>query len=366
MILVVAHNVLKGGGVNIVSSFLEYLQKKNLFVVAVLPNIKIYRDIVEQNDKLKIIWFPTNSFRFIYKFLFLFKIKKIIRIYDVKKVYSLGNIAYKINIPQVVLVQNAFSTLTDYKVWNRFSFFDRFYLKLMQKSILRNLKYASHILVQTKTEKKKLTQYISKLSSISIVPNFLDTSKLGKLSSNNIIFEGSSLKLLFLSKYYPHKNFEILNLICQSIVEKNLPITITLTLDHSKRSDKRILDLLNKYKFIIENIGPIDYKDLASVYSKHHGIFLPTLLESFSGNYIEALYFRKLIFTSDKDFAKEVCNDCAFYFDPYSASSIISQFESVLKYNYLASYKLTNYENRLNELKVLDSNNNNELIFLSI
>jgi hypothetical protein len=366
MILVVAHNVLQGGGVNIVSSFLEYLQKKNLFVIAVLPNIKIYRDIVEQNDKFKIIWFPTNYYRFIYKIIFLFKIKKIIQIYDVKKVYSLGNIAYKINIPQVVLVQNAFSTLTDYRVWNRFSFFDRVYLKLMQKSILRNLKYASHILVQTETEKKKLSQYISKLSSISIVPNFLDTSKLGKLSSNNIFFDGSSLKLVFLSKYYPHKNFEILNNVCQIIIENNLPITITLTLDGINSNDKKILDLLKKYKSVIENIGHVNYIDLASVYSNHHGIILPTLLESFSGNYIEALYFEKLIFTSDRDFAKEVCGDCAFYFDPFSAASILNELEKVLKYNYLSSKKIANYKDQLKKLNVLNSNNNNELIFLSI
>ena len=367
MILVVAHNVLQGGGVNIVSSFLDYLQSKNLFALAILPDIKIYREIAKKNDKLTIIWFPSNILRFLYKIIFLYKINNIIKNNKISKVYSLGNIAYNINCPQVVLVQNAFSTLNDSRVWNRFSFFDRIYLKLMQISIRTNLKYATHILVQTETEKRKLSKYISKKSNISIVPNFLDTIKLGKLNKNkNVKFDGSCLKLLFLSKYYPHKNFEILDNVCQIIVENNLPITITLTLDNINSNEKKILDILKNYKSVINNIGHVNYTDLASVYSNHHGIFLPTLLESFSGNYIEALYFEKLIFTSDRDFAKEVCDDCAFYFDPYSEHSIIKEFEVVLKNNYLASIKISNYKVQLNKLNVLNSNNNNELIFLSI
>ena len=243
---------------------------------------------------------------------------------------------------------------------------DRIYLKSMQKMIRNNLKFANQILVQTEIEKKKLSSFISIDANISIVPNFLDIIKLGKLKSDNSRFDGSSLKLLFLSKYYPHKNFEILNDLCQIINDKNLPITITLTLDDSKFSDKKILDSLAEFNKIVKNIGHVNYSDLSNVYSNHHGVFLPTLLESFSGNYIEALYFEKLIFTSDRDFAKEVCGDCAFYFDPFDVRSIIYEFEKIFKFNTLAEKKIINYKGQLEKLKVLDSKNNNELIFLSI
>jgi glycosyltransferase involved in cell wall biosynthesis len=49
---------------------------------------------------------------------------------------------------------------------------------------------------------------------------------------------------------------------------------------------------------------------------------LPTLLESFSGSYLEAMHFGTPILTSDRDFAREVCGEAALYFDPDSPSSI--------------------------------------------
>ena len=84
--------------------------------------------------------------------------------------------------------------------------------------------------------------------------------------------------------------------------------------------------------------------------NKYHGLFLPSFLESFSSNYIEALSQKRLIFTSDRDFSREVCGDYAIYFEPFSALSIVSSFE----------YCLENLENKLlfinnNSAKILDS-----------
>ena len=50
---------------------------------------------------------------------------------------------------------------------------------------------------------------------------------------------------------------------------------------------------------------------------------MPTLLESFSGTYVEAMYHNKPIFTSDLDFAKAVCKEGAFYFNPFDEKDIL-------------------------------------------
>ena len=52
--------------------------------------------------------------------------------------------------------------------------------------------------------------------------------------------------------------------------------------------------------------------------------FLPSLLESFSGTYVEAMFHGKTILTSDFDFARDVCAQAAFYFDPLDPNSILS------------------------------------------
>ena len=51
-------------------------------------------------------------------------------------------------------------------------------------------------------------------------------------------------------------------------------------------------------------------------------MILPTLLESFSATYIEAMFHGKTILTSDLDFARDVCGEAAFYFDPLNPQSI--------------------------------------------
>lgn len=370
MILVIAHNIIQGGGVNIVCSFVEYLIKKEKEVLVLLPDIPVYRELessLSSTDKLSVEWAPSGVSRYVYKLNFPYRLNTIIKVHEISKIYSLGNFAYKANVPQVVLMQNAFSTLDDNRVWEKFSFRDKMYLKLMQFSILKNLKYASKIIVQTHTQKTALQKRLKiEESKINIVPNHIDLSKIGVLNDKNVVFHGSSLNLLFLSKYYPHKNFEILPEICNIIQERKLPIHITLTLDEKNKVDNKVLESLKPYSSIISNIGAVRYDKLSEVYSKNHGIFLPTLLESFSGNYIEAMYFEKLIFTSDKDFSREVCGDYANYFDPFSPFEIVDMFQKVLENPLEANSKKEFYKKQIERLNVLDSNFNNEIIYSSI
>lgn len=370
MILVIAHNIIKGGGINIVCSFVEYLIENEQDTLVLLPDIPVYRELensLVSTNLLTVEWAPSDISRYIYKLRFPNRLNTIIKKYEISKIYSLGNIAYKSYVSQVVLVQNAFSTLDDNMVWKKFSFRDKIYLKLMQFSILKNLKYASKIIVQTQTQKTAIQKRLKiEETKIHIVPNHIDLSKIGVLNDENVVFNGSSLNLLFLSKYFPHKNFEILPEICKLIEERKLPIRITLTLDESNKVDNKVLESLKSYSSIISNIGAVRYDKLSEVYAINHGIFLPTLLESFSGNYIEAMFFKKIIFTSDKDFSNEVCGNCANYFDPFSAINIVDVLEEVISNPTKANNKILGYNNQLESLKVLDSNNNNELIFSSI
>lgn len=370
MILVIAHNIIKGGGINIVYSFVEYLIKNEKKALVLLPDIPVYRELensLVSTNLLTVEWAPSDILRYIYKLRFPNRLNTIIKKNEISKIYSLGNIAYKSDVNQVVLIQNAFSTLDDNRVWEKFSFRDKMYLKLMQFSILKNLKYASKIIVQTQTQKTALQNRLKiKENKINIVPNHIDLLKIGFLNDENVVFYGGFLNLLFLSKYYPHKNFEILPEICKIIQERKLPIHITLTLDESNKVDNKVLESLKPYSSIISNIGTVRYDKLSEVYAKHHGVFLPTLLESFSANYIEAMYFEKLIFTSDRDFSREVCGDWANYFDPFSSIEIVDSFQKVLENPVEANSKKAFYKKQIEKLNILDSNFNNEIIYNSI
>ena len=52
---------------------------------------------------------------------------------------------------------------------------------------------------------------------------------------------------------------------------------------------------------------------------------MPTLLESFSGTYVESMFHKKPIITSDLDFAKAVCDNSAIYFNPLDEADILEK-----------------------------------------
>ena len=70
------------------------------------------------------------------------------------------------------------------------------------------------------------------------------------------------------------------------------------------------------------NLGPLRQDELAAAYLSCDALLHPTLLESFSSAYLEAMHFGRPILTSDLDFAHEVCGDAAAYFDPWRADAI--------------------------------------------
>ena len=70
------------------------------------------------------------------------------------------------------------------------------------------------------------------------------------------------------------------------------------------------------------NVGPVCQSLLGAYYRGCDALFLPTLLESFTGTYVEAMYFGVPILTSDLDFARHVCGDAAIYFNPWDPGSI--------------------------------------------
>lgn len=352
MILINANNIKQGGGLSVLFSFLSYLKYTEEKVVVVIPNsllIKFKNSEFYNSNNIIVKSVPTN---FLYRlFYFNLFVKKICKKFNVIKIYSLGNIALNINIYQVLLIQNAFPFVTDGNILNRLPFKFRIYIKLMSLLIIRQVKYANVIFVQTNTIKNCLCNYYTNLD-IRIIPNLQNISIREKVSSEYVY---SNINCLFLSNYYPHKNFEILYDLVPKIFDLKLPVTISITLSENEILKSNIDYLLFKYPDILINLGPISYSNIENVYSKYNSIFLPSLVESFSTNYVEALYFNKIIITSDLPFAREVCEDLAFYFDPFDFTTAIDAFNTIINSPDLVISNLGKYKSRISSLNLNNS-----------
>ncbi|MBW7937023.1 MAG: glycosyltransferase, partial [Flavobacteriales bacterium] len=110
---------------------------------------------------------------------------------------------------------------------------------------------------------------------------------------------------------------------------------------------------------IISNLGPFSYADAFDLYKKADAIILPSLLETFSTVYIEAMALGLPLFVPNEDFARDVCEEYAIYYDSTSESSLLNvlklsesskevETKQMVKSNILKEYG--NQEQRYNHI----------------
>jgi len=148
--------------------------------------------------------------------------------------------------------------------------------------------------------------------------NNLETNKLEQIDIK-------SLNLITVSANYPHKNLEIIKLVIPVLLKKKLNVTFYLTLP-----EEIFKQVFSNYKKWVKNIGPVDIKFVPSLYKQCDAMFLPTLLETFSASYPEAMKMGKPILTSDLSFSRNICGTAAEYFNPLDPEDIALKIENII------------------------------------
>lgn len=139
-------------------------------------------------------------------------------------------------------------------------------------------------------------------------------------------------KLFVLSKCYGHKNLDGILDVYERYPDRLADTVCIWTI----ASDQHPIapSLLERIegppvKDRIVNVGPIPQEDLGTYFAAADALLFPTLLESFSGTYLEAMHYGCPILTSDLDFAHEICGDAALYVDPWNPASILDGIEAL-------------------------------------
>ncbi|NHJ31859.1 MAG: glycosyltransferase family 4 protein, partial [Asgard group archaeon] len=116
--------------------------------------------------------------------------------------------------------------------------------------------------------------------------------------------------------------------LAEKIRNEGAKFRIIITIEN-RGSAKSFLKTINKRQLndIIINTGSISREEIFSLYDQVDSLLLPTLLESLSSTYLDAMNYGKTVYTSDREFAKSVCGTAAYYFNPFSATDI---YETIL------------------------------------
>jgi hypothetical protein len=247
-------------------------------------------------------------------------------------VFNMGDIPIPIH-NQIYLFDWPYAAYPNSVVWGKMEWRSLLVTKLKLYVFKKMIYYPKIVIAQSETMANHL-KIIYLLNNIVIIPNAVSLDNLKNESTFRFNFPQNKIKLLYLTYYYIHKNIEIFIPLAKKIKSENLPFIIITTIDKKqhKNAHKFLNEIIhNGLEDIITNVGCVPMSHVPSLYKQCDGMLMPTLLESFSGTYVEAQYHQIPIFTSNMDFAIDVCQDGAFYFDPLNSESILNSIQFAFK-----------------------------------
>lgn len=212
--------------------------------------------------------------------------------------------------------------------FNSFSFYDKIKFKLKKeyhRLLLKN--NANFYVLQTEDMKKRFSKFVDKEENImQVVSSRYDSIFEQPINDLKLLpyKDNGEFWFIIISAYYPHKRLDLINDLVPLIKKEKLNIKFVLTLpeDVIDKNFKNVKDC-------IINLGPVKLEECSYVYSRCDALFLPTLIESFTASYPEAMIMKKPILTSHYSFAKTVCKNAALYFDPYDINDIMNQIRKI-------------------------------------
>jgi glycosyltransferase involved in cell wall biosynthesis len=204
--------------------------------------------------------------------------------------------------------------------------------------LLRRFSPRVHVIFQTEAMKlRTLSLYSLNRERVHVIPNsFFLPVDTGDFFAPQAHESMRPFTFLCLTCYYPHKNLEILPEAMARLGRLiSTPAECLVTICPQQHPGaKRFLGRVGSQSvgtIGVRNVGPIPRERLNATYRGADALILPTLLESYSRTYLEAMYFGLPILTSDRDFAHDRCQDAALYFDPLDADSVARTMARIME-----------------------------------
>jgi glycosyltransferase involved in cell wall biosynthesis len=332
-------NLFAGGGLQVAASFLRDLKKMHLsdefHIIQSLKAIKVL-----ENEQF------SDNFTFYYlgkseeksKSKRIKSVKKIENKIKPDCIFTLFGPSYHKSIyPKLVGFAIPYIIYPNSPFFKKISFKEKINYILL--SILKTYsfkKYSDALIFETENARKTFVEKTNYNRDTYTVGNTLNEIFFSPDEWRDYVnLPTNSLKILFLTANYPHKNMDIIPEVISILKHKykfnDFKFLITLHSDN--------LNFPENCDEHIEYLGKVDLKKIPSLYTHSQIVFIPTLLEVFSATYLEAMFMKKPIIASDLEFSRDICGDSAYFCEPVNAESYAD-----------AIFKLANNESLRNNL----------------
>lgn len=335
-IAVLAHALRSGGGIsvgtNIISSLGRVAPDNEYFITT--PSRLKYENVTSHIPNCKVLVYEHSDGYINYLKRWLFDYRQLptaIADWKADVILGLANMGLPGNrtIPQAILCHNPYLWYDQRHYGQNVRIPDHLIMFLQKRCFAKDVRYSRLLLCQTDTAINRINNVYGYAGKTAICPNAVSEFTIKEEYPQNIIESmvpyGNYTRLFYLTKYYTHKNIEVLVDMFERYRTELSSVVLFLTISKEQHPGAvKLLKTIVKKKLQdhIINIGPVPQKSLGAYFRNSDALMMPTLMESFSGSYLEAMHFGVPILTSDLDFARDVCGDAAEYFDPWDAETI--------------------------------------------
>lgn len=195
---------------------------------------------------------------------------------------------------------------------------------------------ADHIIFQTNSSRNSfLKRYLFRKLNTHVIHNAIGDDL---LNINTIRQHASDEVRIFCpAADYPHKALTSISDIAKNMrmMNSSLKFSFVLTIDESSDTWGIIKSRLTRYGLENEvvTIGSFTHSDVYNVHKHMNLVFVPSILETFSASYLEAIAMQLPIVVADRPFAREICREYAFYTNPFDSKASARLLLSVLQMN---------------------------------
>lgn len=317
-----------GGALSVLNEFYNEfeldLHNEYIFVLS-MPELK-------ETSNIKVLRFPWIKKSWGHRLYFdHFIAPKLIKKYEVDKVLSLQNIIIPhTGVYQSVFVHNALP-FSKY----RFSFNENkllwIYQNVIGKNIMKSIKKADHVIVQTNWMKKKCVEQLRVIpEKIEVKQPKIDIEVKKTFEQT----EESTSTFFYPASGVVFKNHKVVVDACLMLKEDGITdYKVIFTLEGNE--NEHIVNLYNiskKNDLPIKFIGSLTREEVFDFYTKSTLIF-PSYIETVGLPLLEAKMHETPIIASDCAFAHEILDgyEKVFYFNPFTTDCLVDIIKSYRK-----------------------------------
>lgn len=155
------------------------------------------------------------------------------------------------------------------------------------------------------------------------------SSRLGRIADEEVetYIDGRAsslpgvITLLYVSRFYPHKNHDFLLPLSRALQVRGLQHRILITVNPQIDGAGKLLESIGASGLPIVNLGEIDQTALPEHYAKAHALLFPSRSETFGNPLVEAMGFGLPVIAPDLEYAHAILAQAGRYYTEDDAAN---------------------------------------------